>query len=207
MQGEVLARFGMAKEAADVGSVLPTIAAAPVGGYVGRMIGKRYNAPDLGGLLGTVSGGVLGKVIGDQLQQPSQPQMPPSFDPQQFSLDPTVQDIPPWALAGAQMVRPHLKQAGREHNPYDVVLGEIPGYSAVEGARNGGGMMGAAKGLGGTVLGGVGGGLLGHLAGSGIQRLVGHPVNVPLINMSLPELLGGVAGTIGATKGFRAALG
>lgn len=202
MQTEVLARFGT-KRAADLTSVLPTVAAAPVGGYVGRMIGRRYNAPELGSLIGTVGGGVFGRVVGDQLQQPQRPELPPMGT---LQLDPTSEDIPPWAVAAAAAIRPHLKQASHTHNPYDVVFGEIPGYSAVQGAREGG-LLGAAKGLGGTVAGGVGAGLAGHLLGSGIERLIGHGVNVPLINMSLPELLGGVAGTIGATKGFRAALG
>lgn len=194
---EVLARFGMAKHADDLVSALPMVAGAPVGGYVGKLIGSRYGAPDAGGVVGTILGALAGRAV-------ASPAAPPPPAPSPYAIDPTVEDIPAWARTGAQILHPAMKVG--EHNPYDVVLGEVPGYAGVEGYRRQG-WKGALKGLGGSAAGGVAAGLGGHLLGTGLEHLIGRHINVPLIHMSLPELLAGFAGTIGATKGFRAALG
>lgn len=206
MKQEVLARFG-AEKRADLAGIIPAVAGAPLGGFIGRAIGARYNRPDFGTLLGSIGGGVAGQAIREKLQDPPQAAQVPLGAP--FALDPTNEDIPPWALAGAHMVRPAIeaaKSASYEENPADMVLGEIPGYAAVQGARHSG-LRGALKGTLGQAAGGVAAGLGGHLLGTGLEKLIGHHVNVPYINISLPELLAGVTGTIGATKGFRAALG
>lgn len=202
---EVLARFG-SKHAADLGSVLPAVAGAPIGSYLGYALGNRYGGEAggrLGGMLGAVAGGTLGKVIGDS-SQPAAPQLPPGAP---FNIDPTVEDIPPWAVAGAQFLSPMMRKTAENHNnAADIIFGEVPGYSAVAGHRDNG-WRGALTGTLGQAAGGVLGGLAGHGIGSGIEKLVGHGINVPGINMPLHELLAGIAGSIGATKGFRAGLG
>ena len=219
MHREVLSRFGFSKRA-DLMSVLPSVALPALGVFAGGLLGKRFlggatadaisHSKDVGRLIGGITGGISGGLAREMLSNPA-PQAP-AYMPQgaPFDIDPTAEDIPPWALAGAQMIRPAI-EAGKtaavdRSHPEDMILGEIPGYSAVEGAREQG-WRGALKGTAGTIAGGVGAGLLGYGLGRGIEGIAGRHLNVPLINMSLPELLTGFAGTIGATKGFRAGLG
>ena len=199
MHREVLSRFGFSKRA-DLMSVLPSVALPALGVFAGGLLGKRFlggatadaisHSKDVGRLIGGITGGISGGLAREMLSNPA-PQAP-AYMPQgaPFDIDPTAEKT-------AAVDRSH---------PEDMILGEIPGYSAVEGAREQG-WRGALKGTAGTIAGGVGAGLLGYGLGRGIEGIAGRHLNVPLINMSLPELLTGFAGTIGATKGFRAGLG
>lgn len=201
---EAVARFGC--KTANLGAIVPQVAGPAVGAFLGkRFLGPRLGknmGDELGALIGGVTGGVSGRVVGDAMDQrqsaPGQSQM---------TMDPTMGDIPPWALAGAQALQPMLnKTSAHDEGMRDMLLGEIPGYAPIQGAREGG-WQGAIKGTLGQVAGGVGGGALGMGAGALINKLVGHDVNIPGINMPLSHVLTGLGGTLGATKGFQAALG
>jgi hypothetical protein len=182
---------------ASLGSIFPSVAGPAVGGFVGRTIGSKYNAPDLGTMLGAITGGTAGQLIKEKVESDSDI---PAGAP--YSLDASSQDIPAWAVQGAQLLQPTLKHSEHKEPASDVLLGEIPGANVVQEGINHG-IGGAGRAFLGTSLGGVGAGLLGQYGGRGIEHLVGHSVNVPGINMSLPDLLGSVGGAIGATKGLR----
>lgn len=179
------------------GSIFPAVAGPALGGFAGRAIGQRYGAPDLGMLLGGITGGTTGQLIKEKVE--SNADIPPGTP---YALDPTDQDIPSWALQGAQLLHPQMKQAEHNEPMSDVILGEIPGANVVKDTMKGGPAAGA-RAFGGMALGGVPGGIIGTRAAKGIEHLVGHQVRVPGLNMSLSDLLGSVGGAIGATKGLR----
>jgi hypothetical protein len=97
-------------------------------------------------------------------------------------------------------LRSAIKQAGAS----DFILGEVPGGSVIQ-RGIAGGPKAAAKAFAGSAIGGVPGALAGMGAGKLIQHLAHHgrPINVPGVGITLPELLAGVGGTIGAVKGLR----
>ncbi len=188
---------------ADILSVLPMVAAPALGAFGGKALGTKYPAigADIGALVGGITGGVTGGLLKERAEKAEETRtaVPPGAP---FALDATSADIPPWALQGAQLLQPAMKQAAERDPVSDVVLSEIPGYSVVEkGISHGPGA--AARTFGGMALGGVGGGLLGAGLGYGAEKLLGHQVNVPGVGMSLPDLLASLGGTIGATKGLR----
>ena len=178
---------------ASLASIFPMVAAPAVGGYAGRAIGARYPTigPELGALIGGVGGGVGGQLLRERVENSSIPPGAP------YAIDPTSADIPSWALQGAQMLQPVLKQS----NAMDWVLGEIPGGNVVQRGVTGGPGQ-AARAFAGSALGGVPGALLGLGAGKAIEHFTG-PVNVPGLRIPLHELLAGVGGTVGATKGLQ----
>jgi len=184
-------------------SIFPSVAAPAVGGFAGRAIGTRFNQPELGMLLGGITGGTAGQLAREQIQAAEQAKaqsVPPGAP---YALDATSADIPQWALQGAQLLQPTMKQGAHDNEPMrDVILGEVPGANVVmDTARKG--PAAGLRAFGGMALGGVPGGLLGTGAAKGIEHLLGHSVRVPGLNMSLPDLLGSVGGAIGATKGLR----
>lgn len=185
-------------KSAGLGDILPAVAGGPIGAYAGRMIGQKYNSPDLGMLIGGITGGTAGQLIKEQLQNSKIPAGAP------YAIDPTMASIPPWALQGMQ--DQGMKQGNEHESPMDLIVGEIPFGNVVQkGIQHGPG--GALRAFGGAAMGGVPGTLLGLGAGYGLQRLLGrsssNPINIPGINMSLPEVLGGLGGVLGATKGIR----
>lgn len=182
---------------ATLGSILPAVAGPALGGFAGRAVGLKYPAigADLGALVGGISGGVGGQLARETIEH----QGPPPGAP--YAIDSTINDIPPWALQGANILAPLLKQSGA----MDWVLGEVPGGNVAQAAAAapaGQRLQHAGRAFAGVAGGGVPGALLGLGAGKAIEALTG-PVNVPLANMPLHELLAGLGGTIGATKGFR----
>lgn len=186
-------------KSAGLGDILPAAIGGPIGAYAGRAIGKKYNYPDLGALIGGVTGGTTGQLLKEQLQDSDKV---PAGAP--YAIDPTMASIPPWALQGMQ--DQGMKQGNEHEAPLDIILGEIPGGNVVQkGIQHG--PMGALRAFGGATLGGVPGALLGYGAGYGLQRMLGrnstNPINVPGINMSLPEVLSSLGGVLGATKGIR----
>ena len=186
---------------ASLGSILPAVAAPALGAYGGRALAPALKiSPELGALLGGITGGTVGGLVRETAEQKNK--TPPGAP---YALDASSADIPPWALQGAQLLQPTMKQGNDEthREPVsDILKGEIPGYSVVEqGVKHGPGA--AARTFGGMASGGLVGGGLGALGGFGIEKLLGHQVNVPGVGMSLPDLLASVGGTIGATKGLR----
>jgi hypothetical protein len=197
-----LSRLTSIFKGGSLSSVFPAVAGPAIGGYAGFNLGRRYlNNPELGALLGTLTMGTAGKLLGEKAEETAAPSVPPGAP---YALDATSQDIPPWALQGAQMLQPTLKQSEHvEREPVsDILKGEIPGYSVVEqGVKHGPGA--AARTFGGMAGGGLLGGGLGALGGMGLEKLLGRHITVPGVGMSLPDLLASVGGTIGATKGLR----
>lgn len=187
-------------KSASLASIFPSVAGPAIGGFAGRAIGQRFNAPDIGMLLGGITGGTTGQLIKEKVEN-AQSAMPPGAP---YALDPTDSDIPPWALQGAQMLQPRLKGAEHfEREPIgDILKGEVPGLPVAQAAIKHG-PMGAARTFGGMAGGGLIGGGLGALGGYGIEKLLGRQINVPGVGLSLPDLLASIGGTIGSTKGLR----
>lgn len=186
---------------ASLMGILPQVAGPMLGGYAGRALAQRYGSGELGQTLGTIGGLTAGRFLSEEVLNSKKNEAPQQAP---YAMDGTAQDIPAWALQGAQMMRPLLKQSSERIQ--DVLLGEIPGYAAVEGYRHQG-APGAVKGTLGQVGGAVGGGALGFGAGKLLSHFMGRDVNVPLVNMPLSHMLAGLGATVGATKGFQGALG
>jgi hypothetical protein len=187
---------------ASFASIFPAVAAPALGSFAGRAIGAKFKQPDLGMLLGGITGGTTGQLLKEKVEEAEDATVPPGAP---YNLDATSQDIPSWALQGAHLLQPRMKQSAHAHGREpigDVLKGEIPGYPVAEALVKHGPEAGART-FGGMAGGGLVGGGLGALGAYGIEKLLGHQVNVPGIGMSLPDLLASVGGTIGATKGLR----
>lgn len=203
---EVLAHFGRPKTAIDpaLTGLLGGAGGAYAGDVLASFLRQRYGiSPRLEKPIQALTAGA-GTLVGRQLGSAanrSQQQQVPAGAP--YALDPTDQDIPDWALQGARM----LKNSAAPDRWWDVLLGENPAYPFVEGGRDGRGWGGALKGGLGSVAGGMAGAGAGLLAGKGVAALLGKDPNVPLIGMPLSHIIGGLGGTIGATKGFQRAIG
>ena len=193
---------------ASFASVFPSVAGPAVGGYAGYNLGARFRHPELGALLGTLTAGTAGKLLGEKLEEAEDAQVQSVPPGAPYNLDATSQDIPPWALQGAQLLRPQIKQSAEHEGMKDVVLGDLGGpiYPLVQGLQNRD-MGGALKGILGQGIGVLGGGLAGHGAGQLIDKLVGHQVNVPGVNIPLSTLISGLGATIGGVKGLEHARG
>jgi len=190
---------------ASFASVFPSVAGPAVGGFAGYNLGARFKHPELGALLGTLSMGTAGKLLGEKVhdaEEETASAVPPGAP---YALDASSQDIPAWALQGAQFMQPQLKQGSEGREPMsDVVMGEVPGYVPVRDAVEGGPRAGLRS-FGGMAMGGIPGGLIGTGLARGAEHLFhgGRPLNVPGLNMSLSDLLGSIGGAVGATKGYR----
>jgi hypothetical protein len=188
------------RKTASLGSIFPAVAGPAVGGFAGRAIGQRLGGPEVGMLLGGITGGTAGQLIKEKVEDAaSAPSVPPGAP---YALDATMPDIPPWAIQGAQLLQPAMKQAEEHESTADVLLGEVPGGQPIlESIKHG--PRAGLRALGGVIGGGVPAGLLGVGAAHGIEHLVGHPLRVPGINLSLSDVLGSIGGALGATKGLR----
>lgn len=190
---------------ASLASVFPAVAGPAVGGFAGYNIGARFKHPELGALLGTLSLGTAGELLGEKVQDAEEAQPPVVPPGAPYAIDAASQEIPAWALQGAQYMQPQLKQGAEAREPMaDVVMGEVPGYVPVRDAMEGGARAGLRS-FGGMAMGGIPGGLIGTGIARGAERLFHHgqPLHVPGLNMSLSDLLGSVGGAVGATKGYR----
>ena len=179
---------------ASLAGIVPSVAAPALGGYAGRAIGARYPAlgAELGGLIGGVTGGIGGQLIRERVEN-----IPPGAP---YALDPTSVDIPSWALQGARMLQPVMKQGSHFG---DIVGGDLGGlaWPVAEGLRNNQSPGNIAKNVAGQGLGTLGGGLIGHGVGHVIDKVVGHPVMGPL-NIPLTTVLSGLGATMGNVKGL-----
>lgn len=193
---DVLARFGTEKTAKTLPELTSEVGGGPLGGYLGYLIGSRYNQPQLGAMLGGITGGVSGKLLAEALAEPPPPPAMPMGAP--FAIDPTSADIPDWALRGPA----NLKYAyADEHGGVrDVILGDILGplHPLIEGIRNRD-MAGALKGIAGQSLGVAGGGLLGYGAGKALEHL---GINPSIVGVPLSTVLSGLGATISGVRGL-----
>lgn len=190
------------RRTASFGSIFPSVAGPAIGGYAGYGLGKRYlNNGHLGALIGTLTAGTAGKLIGEKVEETQEASQTPPGAP--YALDATSAEIPPWALQGAQLLQPALKQAGHFS---DIVGGDLGGlaWPVVEGVHGQQPAGQIARNVAGQGLGTLGGGLVGHAAGGLIDKLVGHQVSGPL-NVPLSTLLAGLGATIGNVKGLELA--
>lgn len=186
---------------ANLATILPAVAGPALGGFTGRALGMRYPSigPEVGALIGGISGGVGGQLLKEQVEGNRVPSGAP------YAIDPTSEDIPPWALQGAQFLQPTLKQAGQIG---DVVGGDLGGlaWPVAQGIRESQPAGQIARNVAGQGLGTLGGGFLGHGVGHIIDKLVGHPVTGPF-GVPLSTLLAGLGATIGNVKGLEIARG
>jgi hypothetical protein len=196
---EAVQRFGQAKHA-DLASIIPSVAAPALGGYLGR----QWTNSDLGALIGGVTGGVAGQYIKEELPRWRSGTDVPAGAP--YALDPSSQDIPPWALAGAQLLRPAVKAAAApEHDGLkDIIFGDTLGplYPLGQGIQNRD-LGGALRGIAGQGMGVAGGGLAGYGAGKLLARAVGRDINLPGVNIPLSTILSGLGATVGGVKGLQ----
>lgn len=197
------------RKRASLGTILPVAMGPTFGGIAGRAIGARYKQPDLGAALGAMTGGIGGGLIKEQVEEAAKaaPAIPPGAP---YALDASSADIPAWALQGAQLLNPAMKQAAHAQEPWwDVPAQEIPGFPVAQSLLHGPGHgpAQAAKTFGGMALGGGGGALIGKGVGMGLEHLLKMPSSnkVPLTGLSLSDLLAGLGGTVGATHGMRIA--
>ena len=116
---EAVERFGVKR--ASLATILPTVAFPALGAYAGRRF--LHVNQDLGGMLGGITGGVAGQEIRELLEQRQQAQQQQSNMPMgaPYAIDPTMQDIPPWALQGASMLRPSLKLSALLTHPHGTL--------------------------------------------------------------------------------------
>lgn len=186
------------RKGASFGSILPAAAGAPLGALGGRALAPLLKLkPDTGALLGGITGATLGSLVKEKVE--SSPAVPPGAP---YALDASSADIPPWALQGAQMLQPAMKQAGH-FGP--IVGGDMAGlgWPVAEGLHNKKPAGAIAKDVAGQGLGTLGGGIAGHLVGGVLDKTLGggKPINVPGVNVSLSDLLAGLGATIGNVKG------
>lgn len=196
--------------------LIPSIAGSVLGGGLGAHAGELLgqNIGHLGiptniadklqtplKLLGTAVGSSVGKSFGDRMDTRRQTL-------QQASMDPTTEDIPPWAMNGAAAFRDNvgLRMASHDEGVRDLLLGELPGYSAVRGYQMGG-IPGALKGVAGQVIPAVLAGGLTHMAGKGLSHLTGFDPKLPFTNMPLRDVATGTAASIAGTLGMQRLLG
>lgn len=200
---DAVARFGIKQ--ADLASIAPAIILPALGGF----LGKKYHG-DVGGLVGGITGGLAGQAMREQMAQRNQntgysapgisaPSMP-------YLLDPTIEDIPPWALNGAQILK-HARDmydtAGLKDLAGDLFTG--PAWPVVEGLRKHHSAGEIAGNIGKQTAAGAAGGLMGWGAGALINHLAGRPIKVPILNTPLPTVTGGIGLTLGALAAMRAA--
>jgi hypothetical protein len=195
-----VARFMI--KGASLGSIFPSVAGPAVGGYVGYGLGKRYlDNGHLGALLGTLTAGTAGKLIGEKVEEAESAQQTPPGAP--YALDATSAEIPAWAVQGAHLLQPAMKQASHFS---DLIGGDLGGlaWPVAQGMREQQPAGRIMRDVAGQGLGTLGGGLLGHAAGGIIDKAVGHPVVGPL-GVPLSTLLAGLGATIGNFKGLELA--
>lgn len=218
------------KKIADLSDLLPAVALPALGLYMGERFGGNP-----GKLIGGITGGVGGQLIRESMinaRAPKQPSIPPGAP---YAIDPSAQDIPPWALGGAHILRQQQQMKMQQEqmqqqqllmqqntqaaaSPQKVATGDSTadviggdalglGWPIAKGIHD----KEDAKTIAGTVagqgLGLAGGGLVGHGLGHAIDHLAGHSVNIPGLNMPLSTLLSGVGATIGSVKGMDLARG
>lgn len=188
---------------ASLASILPAAAGAPLGALGGRALAQRFNiSPETATMLGGITGATLGGLVKEKVEeaQDTKETMPPGAP---YALDATSAEIPPWAVQGARLLQPAMKQAGHFG---DIIGGDLGGLawpvaSGLKSQAPAGDIMRDVAGQG---LGTLGGGLVGHAAGGLIDKAVGHEVMGPL-GVPLSALLAGLGATIGNVKGLELA--
>ena len=177
------------RKQADLSTILPAVAGPAIGGYAGRVIGGRFNQEHLGGMLGAITGGTVGQLVREQAESK---RIPPGAP---YAMDSSSQDIPAWALQGAQL----FKQSGHLSDMLGMDLGGVA-WPIAEGIHGKTPPKQIAKNVAGSGLGTLAGGALGHGAGLLINKAVGHDVMGPL-GVPLDTLLAGLGATVGNFHG------
>lgn len=187
---------------ADVQFVMPSIAGAILGGTGGTYLGSKL-LPEkyrgIGSLAGTIVGSSVGKSLGDTIEQKKKQE-------NEFQLDPTAKDIPPWAIEAAKIVRqPYSKVATTEGGIKNMLATEAlgPAASFIEGAQKGG--LGGSLRLGlGTTAGGVAGGAAGLLLAKAIQHGLGLSSDPRILGVHMTPLLMGLGSTVAGNRAYEA---
>lgn len=99
---EAVELFGVKN--ASLATILPTVALPAIGAFAGRRFMPNQ---DIGSMIGGIAGGVAGQEIKELVERQQHQQAVPMGAP--YAIDPSMQDIPPWALQGASYLRPSLK--------------------------------------------------------------------------------------------------
>jgi len=190
----------------DILSILPAVAAPALGAFGGKALGAKFPSAigeNVGALIGGITGGVTGSLLKERAEKAEEAKaaIPPGAP---YALDTTSADIPPWAIQGAQLLQPAMKQA---NHLGPIVGGDLAGLvwpvgAGIHAKRPAGDILRDVAGQG---LGTLGGGLAGHLAGGLIDKYTGHtthnPLMVPGVGISLSDLLAGLGATIGNVRG------
>lgn len=180
------------RKQADLSTILPAVAGPAIGGFAGRAIGQKYQAENLGAMLGGIFGGVSGQLLKENFEHKNDP-IPPGAP---YALDPSTEDIPAWATQGARL----LKQSSQLSGLIGADLGGSP-YMVYEGIRNKLPKGQIAKNVVGQGIGTLGGGLAGNALGHMLDNAAGRPLTGPF-GVSIPTLLAGLGATIGHVKGL-----
>ncbi len=187
---------------ASLAGILPAAAGAPLGALGGRALASKFRvSPDTGAMLGGITGATLGGLIKEKVEDAEDAPVPPGAP---YALDASSADIPPWALQGAQLLQPAMKQGSHLGN---IVGGDMAGlaWPVATGVHQKKPTSDILRDVAGQGLGTLGGGLAGHLAGGVIDKLTGHtahsPLMVPGVGVSLSDLLAGLGATIGNVRG------
>jgi hypothetical protein len=103
---EAVVRFGVKN--ASLATILPSVALPALGAFAGRRFSPNQ---DIGAMLGGIAGGVAGQEFKEFVEHRQRQQQMASGIPMgsPYAIDPSMQDIPPWALQSASYLRPSLK--------------------------------------------------------------------------------------------------
>lgn len=180
--------------------VVPSVAGGVLGRKAGEILGRMTGMPQLmGDVVGPIVGTSLGMSLGQELE--SRRKATQAAPPLQ--LDSTIQDIPDWATQLAMATR-SLKQAN-DAGLRNMMLEQVMGpFAAMREGYHKGGVPGALRVGGGTLLGGLAGTAGGIALGKGIEKLLGREPQ--FLGVKLPHLLGGVGGVVVGTRALESLL-
>lgn len=205
---EALTKFKIKN--ANLRFIVPSVAGGVLGRVGGQALGNLAGTPGMQKLLGDVVGPIvgtsLGMSIGDDMERRRRMSQPAHYQHNQLDMDPTMQDIPLWATQLATAARPLMKQSAHQDAGLHNMLAEnlVGPFAAVHKGYQQGGVPGAVRVGGGTMLGGLGGTTAGIFAGKALENLLGNQPQ--LMGIRLPHLLGGLGGVVGGTRAFESLL-
>lgn len=105
---EAVERFGVKR--ASFATILPSVALPALGAFAGRRLAPNQ---DFGAMLGGIAGNVAGQEVKELVEhrQRHQQEMAAAGIPMgsPYAIDPSIRDIPAWAIQSAQYLRPSLK--------------------------------------------------------------------------------------------------
>lgn len=181
--------------------IVPSVAGGVIGRKAGEVLGRMTGMPQLfGDVVGPIVGTSLGMSLGQTLEQRQKEKQVP-----QLQLDSTIQDIPDWANQLALASRTLKRASEDDPGLRNMLLEHFMGpFAAVREGYRSGGVPGALRVGGGTMLGGLAGTLGGVAVGKGIEKLLGREPQ--FLGVKLPHLLGGVGGVVAGTRALESLL-